>query len=172
MFSSVRQGTTIYVYDKSDIPVLKVGQVTSFGTPVPKFSTTTPGVGIGMNTEMVIDIKVKCGEQEYDFKQLPCSQSVADYGSAVISDSREAMMSEIDSVKRKSEEELSRTEYNNKVVKACEESFKILNPSYAKDKERDEAILNLNNRFDTFEKNISKWFTNIEKSLSKGGNSK
>ena len=50
--------------------------------------------------------------------------------------------------------------------------FKTLNPSYAKDKERDEAIQNLNDRFDNLEKNMSKWFSNIERSLSKGGNSK
>ena len=76
MFSSVRQGTTIYVLDKTDIPSLKVGQVVSFGSQMPKFNTSTPGVGIGMNTEMVIDVKVKSGDQEYDFKQLPCAQSV------------------------------------------------------------------------------------------------
>ena len=172
MFSSVRQGTTIYVLDKTDIPSLKVGQVVSFGSQMPKFNTSTPGVGIGMNTEMVIDVKVKSGDQEYDFKQLPCAQSVADYGNAIVSDSREAMMSEVDNIKRKSEDELSRTEYNNNVLSACDYIFKTLNPSYAKDKERDEAIQNLNDRFDNLEKNMSKWFSNIERSLSKGGNSK
>ena len=81
-------------------------------------------------------------------------------------------MSEVDNIKRKSEDELSRTEYNNNVLSACDDIFKTLNPSYAKDKERDEAIQNLNDRFDNLEKNMSKWFSNIERSLSKGGNSK
>lgn len=172
MFSSVRQGTTIYVLDKTGIPSLKVGQVVTFGTPVPKFNTSTPGVGIGLNTEMVIDIRVKSGDQEYDFKQLPCSQSVADYGNAVISDNREGMLSEVDNVKRRSEDELSRTEYNNNVLSACDEIFKTLNPSYAKDKERDDAIKSLNDRFTNLEHSMSEWFASIEKSLSKGGNAK
>lgn len=169
MFSSVRQGTTIYVLDKNGVPSLKIGQVVSFGTPVPKFKTNTPGVGIGMNTEMVIDLKVRCGDQDFDFKQLPCSQSVADYGNAIVSDSREAMLSEVDNVKRKSEDELARTDYNNNVLSACDGIFRELNPGYAKDKERDEAIQNLNERFSNLEQQMSSWFSNIEKSLSKGG---
>jgi len=176
MFSSVRQGTTIYVleHDKANgkLPVLTVGQVASFSAPYNKFNSSTPGIGMGITSEKVIDIKVKSGEQEYEFKQLPCDQSVSNYGIAVISDSREGMLSEVDAVKAVSEAELSRTDYNNKVVSTCEGFFKTLNPSYAKDKERDEAIQNLNERFDNLEQNMSKWFASIEKSLSKGGNAK
>lgn len=167
MFSAIRQGSPIYILEKGDVPSLKIGQVISVGNPTPKYNTTTAGVGIGITPEMVIDIRAKADEQEYDFKQLPSAQSIANYGNAVVSDSREAMLAEVDGMRQSSQLAIDKVEYHKGVVEACEEMLKTLNPNYAKEQARDEAISDLTKRLTTFERTL----TNIEKLLSKSGKS-
>ena len=170
MFSATRQGSTIYVLEKGgEAPVLRVGQAVSVSNPTPRYSTATPGVGIGMNTEMVVDIRVKADEVEYDFKQLPCTQNIATYSNAVVSDNREAMLAEVDSLRQNSMGILDKVDYHRAVVDACDEMLKTLNPSYAKEQARDEAISNLSERLDSFEQRMGKALGNIEKLLAKNG---
>lgn len=149
--------------------MLKVGQVTSVGAPFPKYKTITPNVGVGIQPEMVVDIHAKTDEQEYDFKQLPCNSSVSNYGNAIVSDSREAMLSEVDDMKQRSQGILDSVEYHEKVLVACDEMLKSLNPNFAKEVARDEAINSLSERLDNFEKKFGQSLSNIEKLLSKGG---
>lgn len=169
MFSSLRQGATLYILEKSDPLTLKTGQVTFVGAQTPKYTTATPGVGIGMNTEMVVDVKAKAGEQDYDFKQLPVSSGVMDYGNAFVADSREAMLSEVDRIKAENQQELERVESRKKIVASCDDILKVLNPSFAKEQERDAAIRNLDERFSKMENAVAGIYSMIEKSLTAKG---
>lgn len=167
MFSSLRQGSTVYILEKGDKPELRIGQVVSVSNPVQKYTTATPGIGFGMNSEMVVDVKVKVDEQEYDFKQLGCTQSIGNYGNAVVSDNREAMLSEVDSMRQISQHIIDTVDYHKEVVAACDGMIKVLNPHFAKEQERDEAINSLSTRLDSFEERMGKALGNIEKLLSK-----
>jgi hypothetical protein len=61
----------------------------------------------------------------------------------------------------KSQGELDRYDLNEKTVAACEEMSKTLNPEYAKEKERDEAISNLGGRLDSIESMLTKFMEQL-----------
>lgn len=161
MFQNLKENDTLYVIDKSGVPALKIGQVVSVGKPMPAAPVQTPGLMLGLNQQFQISIRAKIDGQEGDFGQLLTTESVHDYGSMVITDNRESVLSEIDKIRMKSQGELDRQAVNEQTVAACEEMSKTLNPEYAKEKERDEAISNLGGRLDNIESMLSKFMEQL-----------
>lgn len=167
MFSQLRKGNTIYILEKSETPVLKTGQVVQEGKQVPKYNT--PQIGqYGLQTELVVDVtEVRAGEQSYKFEKLPANASVHDYGNAIVCDSREAMLQEVETMRVQSQQILDSVDYHKNVVSAVEGMLEELNPRYKEEKQRDAAIRELGNRLDDFEDRIGKSLAGIEKLLSK-----
>lgn len=162
MFQNLRENDVIYVIDKSNgVPSLRTGQVKSVGKPMPATPTQTAGLMIGMNPQFQITIRAKIDGQEGDFGQLLTTESVHDYGKMLIIDNRESLLSEIDKMRMKAQGELDRQDLNEKTVAACEEMSRTVNPEYAKEKERDEAISNLGGRLDNIESMLSKFMEQI-----------
>ncbi len=151
MFQNLRQGDTIYVIDKSGVPYLKIGQVTSIGNPVAVAPTQTNGLMLGLNQLMEITVRASVDGNEGDFPHLLTTEGTHDYGNMVVTDTREGALSEIDKIRMKAQGELDRRETNEKTVDACEEMSKTLNPAYAKEKARDEALESLSDRLDGME---------------------
>jgi hypothetical protein len=156
MFQNLRENDTIYVIDKSGVPSLKIGQVVSVGKPMPAAPVQTPGLMMGLNQQFQISIRAKIDGQEGDFNQLLTTESVHDYGNMVVTDSREAALSEIESIKQYSQSIIDSVPQHEDTVLACDEIAKSLNPNYAKEKERDEAIGKLNSRMDNIEGSLGK----------------
>lgn len=140
---------------------MKIGQVVSVGKPMPATPVQTPGLMLGLNQQFQITIRAKVDGQEGDFAQLMTTESVHDYGNMLITDSRESLLSEIDKIRMKSQGEIDRQKINEQTVVACEEMSKALNPEYAKEKERDEAISNLGGRLDNIESMLSKFMEQL-----------
>lgn len=151
MFQNLRQGDAIYIIDKANVPFLKMGMVVSTGAPIAVAPTTTNGLLMGLNQQMEITVRANVDGQEGDFSHLLTTENVHDYGNMVVTDSRESALSEIDKIRLKAQGELDRKDVNVATVEACEEMSKTLNPTYAKEKERDEAIDNLSDRLDGIE---------------------
>ena len=61
MFSSLRPGAILYILDKSDEPIVKIGYVESVTTPRPMYKTYNPAVSFGTNMQTVVDLSVKFG---------------------------------------------------------------------------------------------------------------
>jgi hypothetical protein len=162
MFQNLKQNDALYVIDKSSgVPSLKIGQVVSVGKPMPANPVQTPGLMLGMNQQFQIAIRAKVDGQEGDFGQLLTTESVHDYGKMLIIDNREALLSEIDKMRMKAQGELDRRDLNEQTVAACEEMSRTVNPEYAKEKERDEAISSLGGRLDNIESMLSKFMEQI-----------
>ena len=161
MFQNLKVNDAIYVIDKSGVPSLKIGQVVSVGKPMPATPVQTPGLMLGLNQQFQITIRAKIDGQEGDFAQLLTTESVHDYGNMLITDSRESLLSEIDKIRMKSQGEIDRQKINEQTVVACEEMSKALNPEYAKEKERDEAISNLGGRLDNIESMLTKFMEQL-----------
>lgn len=161
MFQNLKVNDALYVIDKSGVPSLKIGQVVSVGKPMPANPVQTPGLMLGMNQQFQITIRAKVDGQEGDFNQLLTTESVHDYGNMLITDSRESLLSEIDKIRMKSQGELDRQQVNEQTVVACEEMSKTLNPEYAKEKERDEAISSLGGRLDNIESMLTKFMERL-----------
>ena len=63
MFSALRQGSVVYILEKGENPVLKVGQVVSITQP--NYSSNF------LMNGSTIDINVKVNNQNMDFKNVP-----------------------------------------------------------------------------------------------------
>lgn len=156
MFSALRQGSPIYILEKGQTLVIKIGQVESVTQPRPKYATYNPNVGFGANMETVVDITVKIGNDKKEYVGVPSNLSIHGYGDVVLSESRDAMISEVDGMLQSSKSILDSIDYHRNIIKDCEDILKQLNPAYAKEQERDGAIDSLKSEVETLRKEISK----------------
>lgn len=162
MFSELRQGDAVYILEKTDGLKLSIGRVVN--PPRPRYNIGGVNSGIGLT---VIDLDVKTPEQEYKFEGISPSQTITDYGGAVISDNREAMLAKAEAICCESEKILNDMEQYRKIVASRNDVRKVLNPGYAKEVERDEAIGKLSERLDSFEKRFGDSLSHLERLLVK-----
>ena len=139
MFSGLRQNNLFYILEKGEDLNLKIGQVISVSNPQPKYNqfNTTNAFS---QPEMVVDVKVKVGEESLDFKQLNANMNIANSGNVVVSDSKEAMSAEVESLLRNSKQIIESVPYHERVVASCDVMLRELNPAFAKEKEQEEKI--------------------------------
>lgn len=148
MFQNLRPGNTIYIIERDKVPTLKTGQVVNASTPLPVY-------GSGFQAQYEMTIRAKVGDKEGDFAHLPSSGDTHDYGNMIVADSRESVLAAIDNIEQIADGELNREEQNKATKLACVEIRKSLNPSFAKEQERDAAIENLSGRLDGIEDNMA-----------------
>lgn len=149
MFSALRQGSLLYVLDKGENLNIKVGQVE--GVSQPRFN---PGTGLMGVT--IVDIAVKIDNEKKDFIGVPSNVSIHEYGNVVISESREQMIQEINAMLRTSKSALESVDYHHKVISACEDMLKQIDPEYAKQQERDDTIDSLKNEVGSLKSDVSR----------------
>jgi len=97
MFSTLRNGSTIYILDRTSTPDVKVGYVESVSTPRPMYPTYNPSVSLGTNMQTVVDITTRIDDEKKEFC-VPANLSLHTYGDYTLSESKEAMISEVDSL--------------------------------------------------------------------------
>ena len=159
MFSALRQGSVVYILEKGENPVLKVGQVVSITQP--NYSSNF------LMNGSTIDINVKVNNQNMDFKNVPSSQSVANYNNAIITETKELMSNEGDNMLQNSKSIVDSVTYHNNIITSCENILKDLNPRFAKEKERDEDINNLKDKMEGIESKMDKILTILSKEGTK-----
>lgn len=140
MFSNLRTNSQIYILHKDTTPYVEIGQVVSVSQPQPRFPVSN-----FMNPqELVVDIVVKINGTDITLQKLPANLDVADQGTVngalVITTSREAMNSEVDSLRQKSLSILNSVDYHKKVVQDCENLLQKLNPEFAEQKQQKQEI--------------------------------
>lgn len=159
MFSALRQGSVIYILEKGENPTLKVGQVVSITQP--NYSNNF------LMNGSTIDINVKVGDQNMDFKNVPSSQSTATYNNVIIAETKELMSNEVDNMLQSSKSIIDSVTYHNNVIASCENILKELNPRFAKEKERDEDITNLKDKMGGIESKMDQILTLLSKEKTK-----
>ena len=159
MFSALRQGSVVYILEKGENPVLKVGQVVSITQP--NYSSNF------LMNGSTIDINVKVNNQNMDFKNVPSSQSVANYNNAIITETKELMSNEVDNMLQSSRSIVDSVTYHNNIITSCENILKELNPRFAKEKERDEDINNLKDKMEGIESKMDKILVLLQKDGNK-----
>ena len=163
MFSTLRQNSPIYIPDKKGSPVLKKGIIESVS---PQRSKS--GSFYGQPLDMVVDIVVNVDGSKEEFKNIPASLNIANDGNLVISESKEAMSTEVDSMLSISKQILESVDYHKEVIDRCEYILKDLNPQFAKDKLQEEKINSLEERMGGVENTLG----DIKDMLSKVLNNK
>lgn len=157
MFSALSQGSPIYLLDKTSTPDYKVGEVVGVGYP--KINPYSVG------PQNIVDLKVKIDGEIQEFNAIPSINSVVSYnnGKVIISESKQGIQTEVENILQNSKSILNNIEMYKKNVVDCEKILKQLNPQFAIDKERDERLSNLENRFDGVESKLDKIFNLIQK---------
>lgn len=157
MFSALSQGSPIYLLDKTSTPDFKIGEI--IGVSYPKVNPYNVGV---QNT---VDIKVKVDGEVQEFNSIPSINSVVSYngGKIIISESKQGIQTEVENILQNSKQVLNNIDTYKQNIQNCEEILKQLNPQFAIDKERDERLTSLENRFDGFESKLDKIFNLVQK---------
>lgn len=111
----------------------------------------------GLNT--LVDITVKVGNDKKQYVGIPSNLSIHGSGDIVISESRDAMMAEVEGMLQTSKSIVDSIDYHKKIIVACEDMLKQLNPAFAKEQERDGAIDSLKSEVATLRQEISRMTT-------------
>lgn len=135
MFSNLRIGTPLYVLHKSE-PQLEVGEVIFVSQPTPQFGTTY-NAGYPMTPKMLVDVKIKTANGDVELQKLPAELSIADFGNGmVISESKDAILNEIDVLRKNSVHIIESVEQHKGIVSKCDTLLAELNPQIRKEAER------------------------------------
>lgn len=153
MFSALSQGSSIYLLDKTSSPKFIVGEVVGVTQPKYNFNQAT------------VDLKVKVEDTIQEFNNLPSINSVVTYnnGKILISETKQGIQTEVETILTNSKNILDNIDTYKQNIENCENILKQLNPQFAKDKERDDRLLNLETRFDGVESKLDKIFNLISK---------
>lgn len=140
MFSNLRTNSTIYILHKDTTPYIEMGQVVSVSQPRPKYQTNN----FMVPQEQVVDVVVSVNGNNVNLQSLPANLDVADQGtingSLFITSSKDAMNSEINSMRQKSLDIINSVEHHKKVMQDCEILLQRLNPEFAEQKQQKQEI--------------------------------
>ena len=162
MFSALNQGSIIYILDKTEKPKFKIGEVISISQPKIDYNSTGQ---FGQFQTTTVDIKVNIEGNTYEYNSIPSNYSVITYnnGKVTLSETKQGLQSEVESILQNSKQIVERIDTYKQNIIDCESILKQLNPQFAKDKERDERLNNLEERFDGVEDRLDKIINLINK---------
>lgn len=140
MFSNLRTNSQIYILHRDATPYIEIGQVVSVSQPRPRYQTNN----YISPQEQVVDVVVGINGNNITLQSLPANLDVADQGtingSLFISTSRDAMNTEINSMRQKSLDIINSVEHHKKVIQDCELLLQRLNPEFAEQKQQKQEI--------------------------------
>ena len=88
---------------------------------------------------MVVDITADINGTSANFQKLPATGEIADFGNnMVVSCSKEAMNSEVSSMKQRSADIINSIEHHQNIIKGCDEILKVLNPEIMEKQRQEE----------------------------------
>lgn len=153
MFQSLRPGNQLYILRK-DKPSLQIGTVLNVSTPMPKYQMQP---AFGQNRDMVVDIVAKVDNQDVTYQKIPANLDIADFGNSniVISDNRDAMNSEILSLKKRSCDIIDSIDYHKEVISSCETILSDLNPEFAEKQAQRKEIDDLRLQISEMTQNVN-----------------
>lgn len=130
-FSNLRSGNQLYILHKDSIPTIEIGKVISISQVSPKYGNV-------YSPEMIVDISANVNGQSTNFQKLPALGDIADFGNnIVLSCNKDAMSSEVTSMKQRSVDLINSVELHQNIIKGCDEILTQLNPEI-KEKQRQE----------------------------------
>lgn len=156
MFQSVRPNSPIYVLHKGDNPRLETGYVVNQPIPKPKYQMPT---AFGQPHEMVVDLVIKLNDTTFNMNSIPAQLDIADSYSngenLVISDSRDAMNSEILSLKQKSIDLLNSVDYHKSLIASYDKLLSDFNPEMAEKQAQQQEISELRAQMNEMSRNMA-----------------
>lgn len=147
MFSALNQGSLVHILDKTDGLKYKVGEVIGVSQPNGNFGGAFGTPSFSANS--TVNIKLKVDGNVVDYPEVPSNGTTASYnnGCVIICETKQGLVSEIETTLQNNKQILANREKYEKTVKDCEDLLKEISPQFAKDKELDDRITTLNDKF-------------------------
>ena len=156
MFQSVRPNSPIYVLHKGDNPRLETGYVVNQPIPKPKYQMPN---AFGQPQELVVDLVIKLNDATVNMNAIPAQLDIADSYSngenLVISDSRDAMNSEILSLKQKSIDIINSAPYHKNLIATYDKLLSDFNPEMAEKQAQQKEISELKAQMNEMSRNMA-----------------
>ena len=156
MFQSVRPNSPIYVFHKGDNPRLETGYVVNQPIPKPKYQMPN---AFGQPQELVVDLVIKLNDITVNMNAIPAQLDIADSYSngenLVISDSRDAMNSEILSLKQKSIDIINSVPYHKNLIVTYDKLLSDFNPEMAEKQAQQKEISELKAQLNEMSRNMA-----------------
>ena len=151
MFSALSQGSSVYILDKTSSPKYFIGEVVGVSQPRISYGSTT------------VDLKLKIEDKE--FNNISSISNLVTYegGKIILSETKQGIQNEVEQVLQNRRFAVENVENYKQDIIDYEGILKRLNPQFAVDKERDERLSNLENKFDGIESKLDKIFNLIQK---------
>lgn len=150
MFSGLSQGSPLYILNTKECKQY-VCPIEYISAPRVMYPTYTPGVSNGMNMGSVLDIAVTIDGKRKEFTGVSSVNSVSTSTDFIITDSREAMISQVDSLLQDKQRTVDSIDTIKQEIVGLKEVLKGLNPSFAKETAMDNAISELKERVNTMQ---------------------
>ena len=145
-FSSLGQGSPLYILRQGEKPTLDVGTVKAKTQLHVKFPTSTPNLMTGLQPQQVIDITVSLNGKDETYNDIPVGVEIAAKGNVTFSGSREAMLQAVDNMLQTSKKALEQVTFHKSVIAESEKMLEVLNPQYAENKKQARTISDLERR--------------------------
>ena len=136
MFSELHQGSPLCLLDRATL-TFKVAQVQSVSLPKPLLSQP-----FGLNNTSIDVVAVSNGET-INLPGLPSNLSVSTVNGIVVTETREAMASEVEAIQRMTQQVIDNYEAHKQTVERCAELLRELNPRIAREQQQEEKISQL-----------------------------
>ena len=122
----------------------------------------------GQPQEMVVDIVVKVNNQDITYQKIPANLDIADFNNSniVLSDNREAMNSEISSLKQKSIAIINSIDFHKEMISNCDKILSELNPEFAEKQQQQLEINSLKTQMGEMAKSITELMSMNKKLIS------
>lgn len=138
MFSNLTNGSTVYVlqtnnglkYDVCTVEALK------------------PSFSYNFNNGAIVDIAVTIDGQRKEFSGIQANSSVSTSNNYIITDSREAMVNQIQNRYQSDIDVIEKYDYYKTDAEQCKDLLGKLNPQFAKEQAMDTALTGLSQRVD------------------------
>lgn len=155
MFSALSQGNPIYIIDKTDGLKYKTGEVVGV-TQGNAFNGAFGTSSFAPNG--TVTLKIKVDNNVIDYPEAPRNGSVMTYnnGATIVCENKQSLITEIENTLQQTKQILADRSKYEQIVTDCENILKDVNPVFAKDKERDDRINNLDTKVTSMEGKLDK----------------
>lgn len=161
MFSALTQGSPIYIIDKTDGLKFRTGEVV--GLAQNTFGNTFNNTAFTPNGS--VTIKVKIDNAVIDYPEAPRNGSIASYnnGNTFVCETKDCAISQIEKILQHTKQVILDIPKYQQLEQDCENTLKEISPIYAKDKEREDRINNLDTKVSSMEGKLDKILSALSK---------
>lgn len=163
-FQNLRTNNQVYILYKDSIPTLKTGKVTNVSIPVPKYNT-------GMYTDLIVDLIVDIEGNSTTFAKLPANGEIADFqNNVVVSCNKEAINSELISMKQRSLDIINSIEQHKDIISGCDQILQSINPEIAEKQRREQETKELREEINSLKSLFQEFMKKSLKENNHGNN--